>query len=156
MEGEYNSEIVVEITTDTINTQIYYTLDGSIPNNTNGTKYISPITISNTSTVKAIAYKEELLPSNISSVTYTIIVTSIRDITQNKIIMFPNPAHNCIFISNPDNIKLISIFNINGIKVLENSNNLNFIDISNIESGIYILKLINSSGNSYSRKIIKK
>lgn len=43
-------------------TEIYYTLDGSTPSKTNGFLYTSPVTISNNTTLKAVAYKDGHVP----------------------------------------------------------------------------------------------
>ena len=49
--------------------EIYYTLDGTTPNNTNGTLYTEPILINKTIIVKAIAYKNKDYTNAISKET---------------------------------------------------------------------------------------
>lgn len=63
----------IAITNNTDGATIYYTTDGSEPSAANGTKYESPFTITETTTVKAIAVKEGE-SSDIVEATYTKIV----------------------------------------------------------------------------------
>lgn len=53
------------------NSEIFYTLDGSIPNK-NSKKYTEEITIDKNTTIKAISYKENYIESDIISRTYLI------------------------------------------------------------------------------------
>lgn len=55
LSGVYNNEFELEITADE-NAEIYYTVDGSYPS-ANSIPYSEPITISETTSVRAIAYK---------------------------------------------------------------------------------------------------
>ena len=70
--GVYNSAQTVTITCDTEDASIYYTLDGSTPT-ASGTLYNSPITVSNTTTVKAIGVKSGMNNSNVATATYEIV-----------------------------------------------------------------------------------
>ncbi|MDR3651445.1 MAG: chitobiase/beta-hexosaminidase C-terminal domain-containing protein [Paludibacter sp.] len=72
-QGNVNGEQHVNLTTTTDGASIYYTLDGSNPdNNGNGTLYDgNPIVINSTKTIKAIAYHTGLLESVIATATYT-------------------------------------------------------------------------------------
>ncbi|EOA60227.1 hypothetical protein HMPREF1214_00477 [Bacteroides sp. HPS0048] len=71
-EGEYENEVTVSLETSTQGASIYYTLDNSTPT-TGSTLYESPITLTETTTIKAIAVKEGIANSEISTSTYTII-----------------------------------------------------------------------------------
>lgn len=51
---------------------IYYTTDGTTPNNQTSTLYDSPISVTSTVTIKAIAYKDGRKPSEVASATYTV------------------------------------------------------------------------------------
>ena len=62
----------VTVSTATAGGQIKYTLDGSIPTNTNGTDYGAPIVVTTTATLQAFAYKTGWADSAVSSATYTI------------------------------------------------------------------------------------
>lgn len=68
--GTYYSAQDVEIATETEGATIYYTTDGSDPDN-EGTVYTEAITVSSTTTIKAIAYATGYDPSAIASATYT-------------------------------------------------------------------------------------
>ena len=71
-----------------------------------------------------------------------------------NVIISPNPTDDFLNISQIENIKNIIIFNTNGKKVYQNTyNNINTtkIDISNLNSGLYILEV-----NDVKYKFIKK
>ncbi len=74
-EGIYNDEKEVTITCNTQDAMIYYTLDGTDPD-TSSNQYSGTITITSSSTLKAIAYKNNLTPSNIKTANYTLKVSS--------------------------------------------------------------------------------
>lgn len=74
--GTFGSAQNVTITTATSGATIRYTTDGSTPTNSYGTIYSSPIVISSTSTLKAIAYDGILSDSSVRSGTYTILASS--------------------------------------------------------------------------------
>ena len=69
--GTYMSEQSVTISCETANAAIYYTLDGSDPTE-NSTLYSAPITVSETTTIKAIAIASGYDNSTIAEATYTI------------------------------------------------------------------------------------
>jgi Legume lectin domain/Chitobiase/beta-hexosaminidase C-terminal domain/Fn3 associated len=68
----FHPSIQITITDSTPNAQIFYTTDGTIPS-TASTLYTAPFTISNTSTVKAVAVGSGLVASTVSSESYTLI-----------------------------------------------------------------------------------
>ena len=73
--GNYDSTILVTLETPTIGATIYYTLDGSTPT-INSQIYSQPITISQTSTLKAIAKKNNFYVSDVLIENYTITQTT--------------------------------------------------------------------------------
>ncbi len=61
--------------------------------------------------------------------------------------VYPNPATHNLFIESTDNSNLISIYTLNGILIRKFKYNLNIIqiDVNDIASGAYILKISNDS-----------
>ncbi|MBW6514324.1 MAG: chitobiase/beta-hexosaminidase C-terminal domain-containing protein [Candidatus Syntrophosphaera sp.] len=68
--GVFYSPVNVAISTATPNATIYYTTDGSVPSDTNGSVYTAPVMISQTTTLKAIAYAAGYTPSGVASAEY--------------------------------------------------------------------------------------
>ncbi|MCH9021691.1 MAG: CotH kinase family protein, partial [Planctomycetes bacterium] len=68
--GFYDTPFSVAIKTDTLGADIYYTLDGSEPSLTNGTKYSGSILCSTTTLLRAAAFKVGWQPTNVDTQTY--------------------------------------------------------------------------------------
>ena len=68
--GFYDRPFDLVIRTTTKDAEIYYTTDGSKPSSQNGTLYDGPITISTTTTLRAIAFKNGYIPTNVDTQTY--------------------------------------------------------------------------------------
>ncbi len=68
--GIFENPFDLEITTATPDAVIRYTTDGSEPSATHGTVYNGPLTVSGTSTLRAIATLEGFMPTNIDTHTY--------------------------------------------------------------------------------------
>lgn len=71
--GTYTESQTVTLTCETGGATIYYTTDGTTPS-TNSTEYTGPITVENTTTIKAITVKSGLT-DNHSQATYNIVRT---------------------------------------------------------------------------------
>jgi len=71
--------------------------------------------------------------------------------------VYPNPATHNLFIESTDNSNLISIYTLNGILIRKFKYNLNIIqiDVNDIASGAYILKISNDSGVNYQKILIQ-
>ncbi len=68
--GFYDNPIGVEITSDTPDAQIRYTTDGTWPTESHGTLYTDSIQISQTTVLRAIAYRPGDRSSNVDTHTY--------------------------------------------------------------------------------------
>jgi hypothetical protein len=68
--GFYSNSFQVEIFTSTPGAEIYYTLDGTEPEKGKSIVYTGPVQIDQNTPLRAIAVSENLLPSEISTVSY--------------------------------------------------------------------------------------
>lgn len=74
--GTYNFAQDVELSCDTADATIYYTINGNAPT-TSSTQYTAAIHIEETTTIKAIAVKEGMANSAVAEATYTMQIPSI-------------------------------------------------------------------------------
>ncbi len=81
--------------------------------------------------------------------------TPTYNISENYINIYPNPASNTINIKYDSNISKIEIFNQQGQLILMNRNNKS-INISELQLGIYLVRVSNDEGVIGTQKIIKK
>ena len=72
-----------------------------------------------------------------------------------KIDLFPNPTRGLLKIDTESDIYAISVFSINGELLQTVNGNQPVIDISNLETGIYFVKVTSSHGILV-QKIIKR
>ena len=83
-----------------------------------------------------------------------LVITSIHTTANNNSIkLYPNPTKGVVNIVNANNSN-IEVFNINGQKIIEKKNisNYEYINLSNFNDGIYIIRII--SGNKITTKKI--
>ena len=71
--------------------------------------------------------------------------------------VYPNPAKDNFFVESSANSNLISLYTLNGILIRKFKSNLNRtqIDVNDIASGAYILKISNDSGVNYQKILIQ-
>ncbi len=89
--GTYTSAQSVTISCTTEGASIYYTTDGSDPDNTK-TLYTGAISVTSTTTIKAIAYATGYDPSAVASATYTINAAPTITVTEVTIPAFSATA----------------------------------------------------------------
>lgn len=70
-----------------------------------------------------------------------------------KLAIFPNPVINNLNIVNVS-IKEVRVYSLSGEKIVVS--NQKTIDLSNLHSGVYIIKILKNNGDSIFKKIIKK
>lgn len=82
---------------------------------------------------------------------------SINDFQQDSIKIYPNPTNSILNIglSNNDQIDKILVIDISGKIIIEETKNLNSINTSKLENGLYFLIVI-SNNKRYKSKFIKK
>lgn len=71
--GSFENSVQVSITSTSARTAVRYTLDGSTPSPTNGILYTAPFSLTQPTTVKAIAYNGGWLPSPVTSASYSVL-----------------------------------------------------------------------------------
>ncbi|MBP2284371.1 hypothetical protein H4V97_002689 [Flavobacterium sp. CG_23.5] len=76
--------------------------------------------------------------------------------TKNRLTIYPNPTSDYLYIKSEIEIKEIIISDLNG-RIINNIDHVdNKISLKNLETGLYIAKLIDINGNVKTEKIIKK
>ena len=82
---------------------------------------------------------------------------TVEDEALAGVIIYPNPVKDVINIDTPVDLtnRIATVFDINGKRILNKKLNDNILDVSNLASGTYILRL-ESLGKSTSRKFIKE
>lgn len=86
------------------------------------------------------------------------LLVSANNITKSQILeIFPNPTSQTIYIkyNKSEKINSVSIYNILGQKKIQINRDINQIDISALENGIYIIE-IKLDGQKFRQKIIKE
>jgi len=80
-------------------------------------------------------------------------VETSASLSQTEISIYPNPFLDKIKITSNSKIELIEVYSLSGV-LIKKSNNNN-LDLSHLNSGVYIIKLY-SDNNCFVKKIIKK
>ena len=80
---------------------------------------------------------------------------SVDDIVGNNLKIYPNPASNRFNIDSKNKIDRIDIYTLQGHRVLTVKNSENIVDISNLDQGIYFVK-IQSQQNVITKRVLKK
>ncbi|MFT7155676.1 MAG: hypothetical protein ACI8Q1_000678 [Parvicella sp.] len=114
------------------------------------TIYINPINCST----------DTLIPSNFYNYGHTCdlctpIANGINEKSKNLFKLYPNPANEIIYIESELITNQIAIYDLTG-KLFESNQNLseNEIDISHLNSGVYLLEVIFNNGVSQNQKLI--
>lgn len=68
--GFFDTQFLLELTSETPEARIRYTLDGSTPTATTGRSYDAPISVSSTSVIRAAAFKPDHLDSGVTTRSY--------------------------------------------------------------------------------------
>lgn len=88
----------------------------------------------------------------------TAITLSTNDVTTSSFKVFPNPAKDFITIDSKDNqvIKTVTIVDIQGRTVFTANQNITTIPVNNLQQGMYFMTLETETGQSVTKKFIKK
>jgi len=126
-----------------------------------GLDYTSPNM--NTDPQDPISSKQGMTPfSNeiIGSITITLegVILGVDDVALNETIIFPNPAKETITISSSNSVQAVHIYNALGMEVLtlnDVNSNAQQIDVRYLPSGIYLVKVLDSSNNISVKRLVK-
>jgi len=154
-EGTYNTPQVVEITTTTEGAIIYYTVDGTEPDETS-LVYTEPINVDSTMTISAVAMKECATTSEVITATYEIEEepSAIAHTATSSIRISPNPATDLITIT-AKGYNQVEIVNFLGQVVYQNDfTDVRQINIADLNAGIYFVRL--KGDTTITKKFIKK
>lgn len=153
--GTYESQVEVTISCATEGAAIYYTLDGSEPDES-ANLYSAPITLNSSTTVKAIAIKEGWDDSEIAIADYQI-TTGISDL-ESATLIYPNPAYQSLNIITTTAINHVDIYTMAGQKVSEQRCNGTqaSLNVSSLSAGMYFMKIYTEEGVSTKKFNIAK
>jgi len=89
----------------------------------------------------------DILSRNVLHIENNTLNTSIK--------IFPNPASESITIKSEAELVKITIYNLQGQLLLQFQNYKNPLSISKLKKGVYVVHIIDSNNNNYSRKVLK-
>jgi hypothetical protein len=160
--GTYEGSVNVSISCATEGAIIYYTLDGTDPDEESG-DYGGSFVIAATSvqaspvTVKAIAMKAGMLNSEMASATYTITTVGIHDMQQ-QVSIYPNPTNGNVTLDLSGlNAKTVELFSVSGqmLYSMVPTDETMTLSLSEYAEGIYFVR-IHSDNAVTTQKIVKK
>ncbi len=110
-------------------------------------------------TISLAAGSHTIAKSNSANLFYIKTAYATLGLSQNletpKLTLYPNPVSNSLYLTSNQKIENVLIYNITGALVKSISNNPESIDVSNLNSGSYLVKVTTNEG-SFTQKIIKK
>ncbi len=79
------------------------------------------------------------------------------DFTETVLKIYPNPLENKLFITGSTDVREIQVLDIIGQKLLNiQSTHTVELNSSNFKSGFYLVRFVNDSGESFTKKVFKK
>ena len=88
----------------------------------------------------------------------SVIISSENDLehAENEVKIYPNPTNDYLYFNSSQKIILIIIYNEIGQEIKRvNSVSENKIDLSNLKSGLYIIKFLNMNNEKIVKKVLK-
>lgn len=81
-------------------------------------------------------------------------ILSVEDNIVNRPSVYPNPVSSRLMIDLNENLKFVEVYSVSGKFI--GSYNQASIDVSNLSSGLYLLKIYNNKGAVYNESFVKK
>lgn len=134
----------------TVGSYYYYTnraFQGTLPDDVLPGNYLLMMCAKQTD--KEWSVVEALDETVVDHIPFTVtgVVTGIEDAKEDEVKIYPNPVKDILHIQANENIAKTQLYNTAGKLVIEQENSNN-IDVRNLNSGIYILKVETQSGTS--------
>lgn len=82
--------------------------------------------------------------------------SSFPDNDTGSVSIYPNPVGNQLNISSNDTMKAYEIYNLLGKRIIRKVSNAKQIDVSNLESNLYLITVETETGEKKTMKFIKK
>ncbi len=144
----------VTLSTDTQDALIYYTLDGTDPDE-NSTLFETPIVVNEDLLIKAVAWKDEVY-SEVSEFEYILDDTYVEFMKEHKLLVYPNPASERLWIERASDTQLeVSVVNMFGavVQSVTLGEKVSSIDLNDVAPGVYLLRFEDGS-RIYQTKIV--
>lgn len=160
--GEYEEGVEVSISCATEDATIYYTLDGTDPDE-NSDEYGGPMgfylvsSLPSTITIKAIAMKDGMFNSEVASATYIINSVGIHDMEQ-TVSIYPNPTSSDVTLDLSGlNVRTVELFSMNGqlLNTVVPTVETMTLSLSQYAAGIYFVRIHSDKGVT-TQKIVKR
>lgn len=153
----FGDQIVVELSCETPNAVIYYTINGSCPcDEEERIRYESPITISETTTLKAIAMAPDRYESDIATYYYfqSSAVTEVN--TDSPVRITPTKVTDGFSVTGHFESCDIRVFSLNGAEVVHQPavRQGQNVSMSGVSAGVYIV-VATVNGRPYPSRVIK-
>ena len=146
---EPNAHIQIDETGDDLWTDISGQASISLPNG----DYTYQVAINNISVIENAAL---VVANNDFSETINLNATLVSSNAEETILVWPNPATKTILVTHDTDITKTEIFDIAGNLVYSSPANKKKINISQLPTGLYIIRLTPKGANTITRRFIKK
>ncbi|MCM1169039.1 MAG: fibronectin type III domain-containing protein [Bacteroides sp.] len=149
--GDITKGSVIKITCDTADAEIYYTVDGSEPTK-ESIRYTFGISVDTSMTLKAIAYKGNLVPSRVAEARYNVVVAN-EGAELAGVRLYPNPTTGNFSVYVPVAAK-VEVFASNGIVVKNLTMTAGTREMRLDNSGIYFVRFTAEDGRVAVQRVV--
>lgn len=70
--------------------------------------------------------------------------------------LYPNPVDQMLYIETDQTISSVELFNLIGVKIMDESKPEGRIDMGHLEQGIYFIRIRTDKGEVYTGKVMKR
>ncbi|MFZ4522563.1 MAG: T9SS type A sorting domain-containing protein [Bacteroidales bacterium] len=86
------------------------------------------------------------------------VYTGVNNLNEsnNNVTVYPNPAGNTLYIRSNKTVNKVAIYNALGALVKEYGNTLQSVNVSDLKTGVYNIKMTDANGNTFTSVFMKK